>query len=249
MIERAATSLDASTGPYRLGSQRVELVTRHTSPQGYTRETNAMTRLLGCLLLLVPLTVQAQEDQPAANPSRAVALEVTIFEISGNLQVQDPQNINVEKLQQAVNSAAEADILQHLTRIRLSTLDQLPAHVQLGETTPLASSRSFAPGRAGSDPRVAVSYRQERTGTVLEVTPRIADTGAVLVNIRLEQSRLAAPTDEDDDEGPPPMATVELKTTVTIPSGRTILVSGAQVVQEEADPRQTYIMVGATVLD
>jgi hypothetical protein len=227
-------------------------VTNHFRLRLPTGET-IMTRLFGCfLLLMLPLTVHAQDDAAMTSKSRVVSISVTILEITGHLQVQDPKDINVERLQKAVSDASQSGILRHLTRIRVSTVEQLPAQIQFGQTRALPSSKSIMPGRGDTDRRVAVSYRQEETGTILEATPRIAGKDEVLLQLKIEQTRLApASAAASDDEGLMPRSNISLQlgTTVKIPSGRTVLVSGGQKLDAESEPLQTYVMVGAEVLD
>jgi hypothetical protein len=133
--------------------------------------------------MLFPLIANAQDDAAPGTTEKVVSVVVTILEMSGQLRIADPAKIDDEKLKEAVRAAREAGILQHLTRVRLFTLELQEAMVQLGQSQPIASGRHpFGQGSAG--PRGATSYREEQTGTLISVTPRVMENGHVLMKER-----------------------------------------------------------------
>jgi type II secretory pathway component GspD/PulD (secretin) len=199
-----------------------------------------------CCLLLLPLVANAQDDS-VVSQNRVVSLEVTILELSGDVKVADVENLDMEKLLQAVRSTG---VFQHLTRVKLSTLELQKAIVQFGETQMVTSGRAQMFGRSSAGPRVATSYRAEETGTLVSATPRITENGDILIELQIEKSRLKpAPAAESDDETPtpPPKATLTLETTVKVSDGQSMLISGAQTADAKTDQLRTYVMVRATI--
>ena len=111
-----------------------------------------MSRLLCCLPLL-PLITHAQDAAAIVPQKAAVSVEVTILEISGPLKIGVPDKIDLQKLRQAVRDARDAGVFQHLTRVRLSTLDLQRAFVQCGETQMVTTGLTRSLGRESPRPR------------------------------------------------------------------------------------------------
>ncbi|QDU41212.1 Bacterial type II and III secretion system protein [Maioricimonas rarisocia] len=228
-----------------------------------------MLRIACCLLLLqFPAIVSAQQpeetlpqlsetketakepDSPDAGSARIVMIEVTMLQIAGHLQVDDPGNIDVEKLQQAFRDSQEQGSFRHLTRVKLSTLEENEAIFQMGanEAVPQGTTRGFSRGGDGR-PTMATSYRFEQTGTIVSTVPRVNDDGTIVVKLQFEQSRLR-PTPpasgEDATTTLPATDRTTVNTTLTIPNGQTVLAGAFQSADTGNEPLETFVIVGAS---
>ena len=95
-------------------------------------------------------------------------------------------------------------------------------------------------------------YKSQETGTIVELVPRIVPDETIILQIRTEQSRLADDAGDDDDENedaPPAVITHSLRTTVAVPNGRTVLISGTQQAGADDNQQQMFIMVRATIAE
>ncbi|MFG0334319.1 MAG: hypothetical protein ACF8TS_13220 [Maioricimonas sp. JB049] len=223
---------------------------------------------IACCLLLFPAFVCAQQpeenlpqrsetektasqpDAPDAGTARIVMIEVTMLQIAGHIQIDDPGNIEMEKLQQAFRDAQEQGSFRHLTRVKLSTLEDNEATFQMGatEAVPQGTTRAFSRGTS-SRPTVATSYRNEQSGTIVSAVPRVKEDGAVLLELQFEQTRLrpASPTSgEDAEPSLPAKDSTTVTTTLTIPNGQSVLAGAFQSVDTESEPLETFVIVGAS---
>ena len=105
---------------------------------------------------------------------------------------------------------------------------------------------------AGKKPVASYEYRE--TGTIVSATPRIIEGDQILLELGISKSRLLpAPVPETDDDPtafvPRCITNLTVKTTVKVPSGQTVLISGAQTIDERPDQVQTYVTLRATASD
>jgi type II/III secretion system protein len=134
--------------------------------------------------------------------------------------------------------------LDRTVRIRMSTVERQPATVQLGERVPVATSRNSIGGRGrvgfsntvpregrepprdpprdvpADDSTFTYAYTMFNVGTLISATPRVDDSGSILLDFKTEQSRLAdTPRREGDIPGE---AWAQRQRTVTINSQSTL---------------------------
>lgn len=148
-----------------------------------------------------------------------------------------------------------------VTQVQLSSLSEQEASLQVGETVPVATGRTFGGGRgggaggaggggAGGGFPVVTNYTMVNVGTLIRVTPEIETDGSVLVDLAVERSRLATkPKPEGAAEGEPTRTvSVTAKSTVRAPPGQTVLVSGARTFGN-GETTELLIIVSAKAAD
>jgi len=132
--------------------------------------------------------------------------------------------------------------------------------VQLGERVPVVSGRALAGGRGGSllrgegqeqpaGPRFAISYTIEDIGTIISVNPRVEVGGSVVLNLRIEKSRLSEPdaaAANADDARRPKTVSFRGQSTVRIPAGEPVFVEGFQS-GSAGESNGQYVVVTASV--
>ncbi len=140
-----------------------------------------------------------------------------------------------------------------ITRVRLTTLEDVAATVQTGETAAVETGRQFRGGPRGDTqgfPMIPV-FSHQQFGTVVSATPRIEEEGTILLELSLERSAVArAPSSDDRAKNPadPPVVprTVTLKTqaTLRLNEGETRLVQGIDFTSE-GNSTETVVLVTA----
>jgi type II secretory pathway component GspD/PulD (secretin) len=135
--------------------------------------------------------------------------------------------------------------LDVLFRARLSTLDQQPTSLHMGEQRPVAAGSTFGGGRGGAGGRPTTSYTYREIGTIIAVTPRITPNNVVVMDLNIERSRLVPAPPGDDPEGfvPSSVSTMTTNTTLSVPNGKTVIATGAR----DADANNTVILVTARI--
>lgn len=168
-------------------------------------------------------------------PAPRVALSLTVLEVDGSLDVQDP-----DELLRMVEAGQGARIRE----IRLTSLENQVASVQLGERRPVVNGASFARGGERFN-----TYQQEQFGTMLTMTARVDEGGRVVAELSFEMSRLdeSIAAAESAAEGTPPaLRTATLQTTVSIPDGESVLLTDFDS-QDSPDGKRLIGIVTATV--
>jgi hypothetical protein len=185
-------------------------------------------------------------DPVRAMPSgRAVTIDVTVIDTSDERLANLSGDELVARLRELER---ELDSVSH---IRLTTLDQLPAMVQFGDSVAVETGRSFGPGgggfggggRGGGGPS-QTTYTFQNVGTMVKATPRIEGRSVVL-EINFERSQLARRAAAEGEEAPPPgMDKMTAQSTVTIPQGESVLVGGKKT-RSGDKTINTWILVSA----
>ncbi len=144
--------------------------------------------------------------------------------------------------------------------MRLTTLDQQEALVQIGEEKSIVTGgtqvvrgsfgRVDSSGGRGGGIAFAPQTSARQIGTLLRVTPRVTD-GAVLLKLDIEKSELdyedvdtGVGSDDDRKLSVPRTVMTTAQTTISVPTGQTVIVGG---VQSTDDSRA--ILVTAQVLE
>ena len=134
-----------------------------------------------------------------------------------------------------------------LTRVRLTTLDNQFAQVQVGGQKAVVAGDNF--DRTG---RRMNSYQIDQEGLMVTVTPRATDDGVIALQLSVEESRIEdapAPSAENPDEvSPPGKTTAVVNTTVSVNDGETLTISDIDQGQNDSN-RRVIVVVTARVLD
>jgi type II secretory pathway component GspD/PulD (secretin) len=149
--------------------------------------------------------------------------------------------------------AAELEQLQAsgaatiVSRMRLTTLENQVAQVQMGATRPSVTGRVFDRGGRGSN-----SYVMNDEGTLLSVIPRASGDGTIVMELNIEQTRIedAEQTSADDAEDvvPSTRSTAVINSTVSVKDGETVTTT--DVAQNAGDSaRNLVVIVTARIID
>jgi type II secretory pathway component GspD/PulD (secretin) len=212
----------------------------------------------------------AQQDE---GPPRLIACDVLIAVSEVPL---DATQVDPSQLNERIDHLANEGKLVSRSRASLVTVENHPALLQLGEQTSVATGRIFGGRRApqggtassgrtaGSFP-AATSYTNVQTGTVIKLLPRVADDGAVLANVSVEQSRLRpSPTRASLDSGqpadaqfdvlqdtldvqPPGVTTLAAQSEIRVPDGKTVIL-GSFVSESEEGYREAIVLLTARLV-
>lgn len=212
--------------------------------------------ILGGFLLW---STASQCDEPAKKPLATVTVEVIVgeFQAIGN----DRAAMNVPDVTHPLERLTHLQKHREagsVSKYRLSTLDRLPASVQVGEMVPIATSRATRPGNPeGRASGFNTGYSMVNIGTMVQVTPQVEEGGTVIVELSIERSRLAfqKPQSAEPNEANRAMegtnsrtVTVMSKTTVRVPARQTVAATMAHM-REKDDTGDLLILVSASVND
>lgn len=193
--------------------------------------------------------IAAAEDVKAG---KALTLNIIVVEVnrpSGQKPAIDLSS--AEMIVRQVRELEEKGEASVISRVKLSSLEQLPCSVQVGETRPVAAGRAGSP--AGRSPRAegerpVYSYQMTNVGMVVTATSRVEADESIVAELAIESSRLApvAKPDTDDAIAQRRTTTLQSRSTVRIPKGRGVIVSAAQSTGDEGS-RETLILVSGHV--
>ena len=172
--------------------------------------------------------------KPVNVESKMVEIEVLIVETTAGAQDDDRLGFATatEEAMARVRELEKQGKVDVVNRIRLTTLDEQPAFVQVGERRPVVNSRRIAAGQP------VESFHYENVGTILGVTPRIAGTDVVM-ELDIEKSRLddarpaAGDQDENDSFVPPRIVVAMCQTTIRVAPGQTVIAGGMRSLADE----------------
>lgn len=191
----------------------------------------------------------AAEDVKAG---KALTLNIIVVEVnrpSGQKPAIDLSS--AEMIVRQVRELEEKGEASVISRVKLSSLEQLPCSVQVGETRPVAAGRAGFP--AGRSPRAegerpVYSYQMTNVGMVVTATSRVEADESIVAELAIESSRLApvAKPDTDDAIAQRRTTTLQSRSTVRIPKGRGVIVSAVQSTGDEGS-RETLILVSGHV--
>ncbi|MEX2138871.1 MAG: secretin N-terminal domain-containing protein [Pirellulales bacterium] len=230
---------------------------------------NARIALLMVLAWLVMLpTVYGQEAQaPPAQQRlrRAQPADRPVTTAPGALVTLDVLMIDhkiagAEKDRGNLHTAAELlelekqGKLEHVLRVRLSSVEQSKASVQLGERVPVATARTvggFGRGGPAAEGRpTSYSYSLENIGTLISAAARVEEGGTVIVDLQVERSQMAAterPADDIPDAvGRQKTVSLTCQSSLRLKPGEPTLANASQTTEDGATTGQ-FIVVTATV--
>lgn len=209
-----------------------------------------------CLLVMcVPKQLEAIRaivkglDTPVAQ----VRVKMALVELKGN---RDDEQVASEKKQvlpgdidAAINALKKSHMVRMICRPEIVALDSQPASVHYGSRVPRIVGAMT--GRGGRINNVEM----ENVGTMVELVARVHDPHGVTLQIEWEQSYLG-PEDEGTaisgtTESPEirvaGIETIELKTTVTVTTGKTAVLSVFEQ-SRNAAPSKKVLLVQADIL-
>jgi len=138
--------------------------------------------------------------------------------------------------------------MEVLARARITTLDNQPAFLQVGRQEPMITGTS-------STPRGSIkSVQFQDLGTTLSLTPRATADGAVTMEVDLKDSRQGPPEEgavlsvpkEGEPMRVPATETFNVRTTVRVQSGQTLVLGG--LAQQAKPGHERLVLVTAHVL-
>lgn len=196
---------------------------------------------------------RAEAAEPVKIPSagKLVSFHITILEANHAGKQKPAIDLsNADKIAEQLRSLEEKGVASVISRVQLSSLEQMPCSVQIGESKPTATGRTGMqfPGRDGARGPNQVSYQYQNIGMMVKVVSRVESDDAVLAEIELSSSRLL-PMAKVEDEGaiaPHRTTTMSTQSTVRIPKGQAVVVSASQSAGED-ESRETLVLISAKV--
>lgn len=226
-----------------------------------------MKRMLLALAVAGGLSVStlaaAEEDVKPLPAARLVSIEVALAEFDATLwPAQDPAAGG--KLLEALRAAEGQEKVYSFTQVRLSALENQQAMAQWAERVAVPAGRTISSsaaarvglgggGSGGFPQATSTSYSRESLGTTISATCRVDESGLIVIELNLEQSRLAADTEVKLDASDPDASvllkpvTKTLKTVVSIADGQTIVIGG-MTTKTGKQHRQDAILVTARII-
>jgi len=176
-----------------------------------------------------------------------VTLEVLVAD--GNVPVAQPSATAILELEKSGQ-------LTGRMRVRLAAVENQTARVQFGETVPRVTGRTNRPDggfRGGG----FSSYSDVQVGTVVQAISRVEPDGAVVAELKIDRSELAAASrgpaagepavgEPSAEQLPQGVAQLSLQATVRIKPGETVIIGGRDA-KSGADNTQTWVVVAAQV--
>ena len=121
-----------------------------------------------------------------------------------------------------LNALAQVTHVSVLSSPSLMVLDNKTATLQVGDQVPISTQSAVSVLSPGAPLVNSVSYRD--TGVILSITPRINDSGRVLLDIQQEVSSVAPTTSSSIDS--PTIQQRKIKTTVVLDDGQSLTLGG-----------------------
>lgn len=216
------------------------------------------------LLALTTLSASGADDKVADSKAAglAVTMEVVIAELKAPEKAELALGVGAsdKSIADRLKQLAAQGHVGLITQTRMTSLHKEEALIQIGETTPAVSGRTSrgvpangfgggggGAGTGGGFPASTV-YTMVSTGTMIRATPSCEEGGGVVVNLKIERTRLLPKSKADGAAEVEPQQTVTLtaNSTVRIPAGQTVLVSGSRSVTNE-QATELLILVSAQV--
>jgi general secretion pathway protein D len=143
----------------------------------------------------------------------------------------------------AANVAATIDALNQITDVNivsspsLTVMDNKAAVLQIGDQVPITTQSATSVLTVGAPVVNSVSYKD--TGVILSITPRINDSGRVLLDIEQEVSSVAPTTSSGIDS--PTIRQRKIKTSVVVNNGDALVLGG--MIQQSKSVGRTQIPI------
>lgn len=143
---------------------------------------------------------------------------------------------NAQVALNALNTITQVNVISSPT---LTVLNNRTATLQIGDQVPIVTQSAVGVVATGAPIVNSVSYRD--TGVILSITPRINESGRVLLNIEQEVSSVASTTTSSIDS--PTIKQRRVKTTVMVNDGEALTLGG--LIQDQvSDTRTQFPILG-----
>lgn len=129
---------------------------------------------------------------------------------------------NGDTITAVLNALSEITSINVISSPQLLVLNNQTASLQVGDQVPIASQSAVSTQNPDSPIVNSIEYRD--TGVILKVTPRVNDTGVVLLDIAQEVSNVVETTTSDLDS--PTIQQRRVASSVAIQDGQTIALGG-----------------------
>jgi general secretion pathway protein D len=135
------------------------------------------------------------------------------------------------------------DALNQITSVNivsspsLTVVDNKPAVLQIGDQVPITTQSATSVLTVGAPVVNSVSYKD--TGVILSMTPRINESGRVLLDIEQEVSSVAQTTSSGIDS--PTIRQRKIRTSVAVNDGDALVLGG--MIQESKSVSRTQIPI------
>jgi general secretion pathway protein D len=128
-------------------------------------------------------------------------------------------SLNIKAVINALSTVSDVNIISSPT---LMVTENKKATLQVGNDVPILTQTAQSVQTNGAPVVNSVTYRS--TGVILNITPRVADNGRVLLDIEQESSDIAGGINTGINS--PSFVQRKVKTTVTVRDGETIILAG-----------------------
>jgi general secretion pathway protein D len=143
---------------------------------------------------------------------------------------------NAQVALSALNTITQVNVISSPT---LTVLNNHTATLQIGDQVPIVTQSAVGVVATGAPIVNSVSYRD--TGVILTITPRINESGRVLLSIEQEVSSVASTTTSNIDS--PTIKQRRVKTTVMVNDGEALTLGG--LIQDQvSDTRTQFPILG-----
>lgn len=143
--------------------------------------------------------------------------------------------VNTPNVKVALNALGSITDVNVVSSPTLMTLDNKKAILQVGNEVPVATQSAVSVVTPGAPIVNSISYRN--TGVILNITPRVSDTGRVLLEIEQEVSDVVATDSSAIDS--PTFQQRRVRTTVAVQDGEAIVLAG--MMQDRATKARTQV--------
>lgn len=130
--------------------------------------------------------------------------------------------VNTPNVKVALNALSSITDVNLVSSPTLMTLDNKKAVLQVGDEVPVATQSAVSVITPGAPIVNSISYRN--TGVILSITPRVSDSGRVLLEIEQEVSDVADTGSSGIDS--PTFRQRRVRTTVAVQDGEAIVLAG-----------------------
>ncbi|WP_316228467.1 type II secretion system secretin GspD [Bradyrhizobium sp. SZCCHNR1039] len=143
----------------------------------------------------------------------------------------------------AANVVSTIDTLNQITNVNivsspsLTVMDNKPAVLQIGDQVPITTQSATSTLATGAPIVNSVSYKD--TGVILSITPRINESGRVMLDIQQEVSSVAPTTSSNIDS--PTIRQRKIKTSVVVNDSDALVLGG--LIQESKTAGRTQIPI------
>lgn len=154
-----------------------------------------------------------------------------------------------EKVWEHLDALGKQKRIANLKQMRVETVEGQNGQFQMGEEKPRINGVTFAGAAGISTPMI----QQRAVGTILQVTPRVADATHVMLDLTFRQDRIEIPDEPMQlgmgTDGPilaTEVVTCNLTARLTVPVGQAVVASRVQV-ESRLKRSQNRVIIAARI--